>query len=119
MKIKIPVAKPYVKRSLKGFYVNDTEFMEKVLEKTCAFFELEKEKVIARNRFKSRKRELAFARQISMYIIHCHSRVTLKDIGRFFSNRDHSTVLYCLKKVNDYIDINDEATIEAISGIAV
>ncbi len=49
---------------------------------------------------KSRKRKLAFPRQIAMYLCRKHTEDSLADIGRIF-NRDHSTVLHAIKKVNE------------------
>ncbi len=49
---------------------------------------------------KSRKRKLTFPRQIAMYLCRKHTEDSLVDIGRLF-NRDHSTVLHAIKKVNE------------------
>ena len=39
------------------------------------------------------------ARQIAIYLIRRMSGMSLDDIGREFGDRDHSTILHSLKKV--------------------
>jgi chromosomal replication initiator protein len=47
---------------------------------------------------KSRKKEVAFPRQVSMYLSRKHTERALSDIGRAF-NRDHSTVVHSVKRI--------------------
>ncbi len=47
---------------------------------------------------KSRKKDIAFPRQISMYLSRKHTEKALSDIGRAF-NRDHSTVVHSVKRI--------------------
>lgn len=47
---------------------------------------------------RSRKKSLAFPRQVAMYLCRKYTDDSLADIGRAF-NRDHSTVLHSIKKV--------------------
>ena len=51
----------------------------------------------------SRQQAIAMARQIAMYIIREQTQLSLPKIGQLFSNRDHTTVMYACKKVNNYI----------------
>lgn len=46
-----------------------------------------------------RTQDAANARQISMYLIRYMTNLSLDDIGKIFGNRDHSTVLYSIQKV--------------------
>lgn len=48
---------------------------------------------------KSRKKEVALARHIAMYMGHKILKKTLEEIGEYFDNRDHSTVIHGIKKV--------------------
>ncbi len=52
---------------------------------------------------KSRKKEVALARHISMYMSHKILKKTLEEIGEYFDNRDHSTVIHGIKKVQNLI----------------
>jgi chromosomal replication initiator protein len=53
---------------------------------------------------KTRKREVVMARQLSMYLAKQHTKSSLKAIGDNFGGRDHSTVIYSCKTVEDLID---------------
>jgi chromosomal replication initiator protein len=54
---------------------------------------------------KCRKREVAFPRQVGMYLARKHTTVALADIGRAF-NRDHSTVVHSVRVITDLINRN-------------
>ena len=43
---------------------------------------------------------LARPRQIAMYLAKQYTTNSLPDIGRKFSNRDHTTVIHAVKKIN-------------------
>lgn len=51
-------------------------------------------------RSKSRKRAVAFPRQMAMYLCRKHTEETLAEIGKVF-NRDHSTVMHAVKVISD------------------
>ena len=46
-----------------------------------------------------RNRDAVAARQIAMYLIRSMTNLSVVDIGKYFSNRDHSTVLYSIEQV--------------------
>lgn len=50
---------------------------------------------------KSRRRELVYARQLCMYLVHKYSRVTLRTIGERLGGRDHTTVIHSKQTVMD------------------
>ena len=51
-------------------------------------------------RSRSRKRAIAFPRQVAMYLCRKHTEETLAEIGKLFK-RDHSTVMHAVKVVSD------------------
>lgn len=53
---------------------------------------------------KTRKRSIVIARQLSMYLAKNHTNSTLKHIGSNFGDRDHTTVLYSCKSVENLMD---------------
>lgn len=53
-----------------------------------------------------RLREQVQARQVAMFFVKKHTRLSLKQIGNFFGGRDHSTVIYAINTVNDLMDTN-------------
>ena len=50
---------------------------------------------------KWRKREAVFARQLAMVLIDGYTRLSLKQIGREFGGRDHSTVIHSKQTIRD------------------
>lgn len=53
---------------------------------------------------KSRRREVANARQVAMYLAKQLTNKSLKEIGRAIGNRDHATVLHSVKIVADTLE---------------
>jgi chromosomal replication initiator protein len=52
---------------------------------------------------KSRKHEIALARQMAIYLAKQLTQLSLKSIGSNFSNRDHSTVLHSCQTIENYL----------------
>ncbi len=56
-----------------------------------------------------KKNEYVFARQMAMYIIREMTNLSLPEIGKEFSGKNHTTVLYSIRKMEDFIK-QDPAT---------
>ena len=54
-----------------------------------------------------RSRSVAYPRQIAMYLCRKHTTRSLPQIGRFFGNRDHTTVLYAVRKLEEMVKTDD------------
>ena len=48
---------------------------------------------------KKRNRQVAYPRQIAMYLSRELTNLTLPDIGEYFGGRDHSTVIHACEKI--------------------
>ena len=55
-----------------------------------------------------RSRSLARPRQIAMYLAKQNTSNSLPDIGRKFSNRDHTTVIHAVKKIDELMKKDNE-----------
>ena len=55
-----------------------------------------------------RSRSLARPRQIAMFLAKRHTSNSLPDIGKKFSNRDHTTVIHAVKKIEELMKKDDE-----------
>ena len=53
---------------------------------------------------KCRKRYIVLPRQVAMSLISNYTNLTLKNIGKLFGGRDHSTVLYAIDTVQNLCD---------------
>ena len=63
---------------------------------------------VDRMKSKTRKREVVTARQVAMFLCKNHTSEPLKSIGEQFGGRDHSTVIYSIRSVQDLIDTDKE-----------
>ena len=59
-------------------------------------------------RSKNRNKELAFVRQVAMFLMRKLTEKSLRDIGVFLGGRDHSTVMHALDKMERYLENNPE-----------
>ena len=66
-----------------------------IIREVCKFYNIEEQAL----RGQSRVKDTAVARQIAMYLIRSQTHLSLNDIGREFDNRDHTTVLHAIKRV--------------------
>ena len=55
-----------------------------------------------------RKRDLVFARHACCSLARCHTDHSLLDIGNFLGNRDHSTVINCVRQCSDLLEFHHE-----------
>ena len=65
---------------------------------------------------KGRKREIAYPRQIAMYLCRELTGLSLPKIGTEFGGRDHTTVMHACDKITSDIKI-DEKTKELIENL--
>lgn len=56
----------------------------------------------------TRKSSLVRPRQVIMYLLRIHTKMTLRDIGEIFQRKyDHTTVLHSCKLVRDMIEVGE------------
>ena len=94
------------KKILKDFIDNNKktiniEFIQKVV---ASYFNLNIDEMLSARR----SRSLARPRQIAMYLSKILTTNSLPDIGRKFSNRDHTTVIHAVKKIDELIKKDNE-----------
>lgn len=70
-----------------------------IIRESARYFSLSEEDLRGQNRSKN----TATARQISMYLIRTLTNLPLKEIGAEYEDRNHSTVLSSIRKVEDLI----------------
>jgi len=77
--------------------------IDHVKRATMAVFEITKTDIESARR----SRSVAYPRQIAMYLCRKHTTRSLPQIGRFFGNRDHTTVLYAVRKLEEMVKTDD------------
>ena len=77
--------------------------IESIQKTVASFFQISLQDLLSARR----SRSLARPRQIAMYLAKKYTSKSLPEIGRKFSNRDHTTVIHAVKKINQLLQ-NDE-----------
>jgi len=77
------------------------EFIQKIV---ATYFNLNVSEMLSARR----SRSLARPRQIAMYFAKKLTTSSLPEIGRKFSNRDHTTVIHAVKKIEELINKDNE-----------
>ncbi len=79
---------------------NKTISVQNIAKLVADHFEVPMEKLNS----KTRKRNVVIARQLSMFLAKNYTKSSLKTIGHNFGGKDHSTVIYSIKTVQNLID---------------
>jgi chromosomal replication initiator protein len=68
---------------------------------------------------KRRSQNIALPRQIAMYLSRKHTPHSLPELGNAFGGKDHTTVLYAVKKIEENIvtDSKIKYIIEKLQGV--
>lgn len=109
--INISAAKRAIKDVIRvGEYVPTPDV---IVEETARYYALDPEDLRGQRRTKN----TAMARQISMYLMRELTNLSLKDIGEQYENRNHTTVLSSIRKVEDLLsrDPSVSATVRDIT----
>ena len=72
---------------------------EIIIRETARYFSLSSEEIRGQNRSK----QVAKARQVSMYLMRSLTNLTLQEIGEEYQDRNHATVLASIRKVEDLV----------------
>lgn len=76
-----------------------------IQRKVCDYFNISTQDLLS----KGRTKELAYSRQIAMYLARELTNVSLPKIGESFGNRDHSTVMHACDKIKSMM-VSDQET---------
>jgi chromosomal replication initiator protein len=94
-----PITKDMAKNILQDLIEEDekpvtTDLIQKIL---CEHFALK----LADMKAKKRTKEIALPRQIAMYLSKQLTGLSLSDIGKNFGGKDHATVIYACKQIEE------------------
>jgi chromosomal replication initiator protein len=98
----VPLSRQMAAQALSDVFAPSdvTPTMQDVLRVTAQRFDLEPDDLTS----KGRRQELVTPRQIAMYLIRDLTSHSFPEIGEFFGGRDHSTVLYAVRKIQERLD---------------
>jgi chromosomal replication initiator protein len=98
--VDIDLAKKIIKNYVKS--VSREVSVEYIQKTVCEFVGINAD-LLKQN---TRKREVVNARQISMYLAKKYTKNSLKEIGRHFGNKDHSTVIHSIQVVDNLLEVD-------------
>lgn len=89
--------------------------IEEIQKVVCDFFDIPDDLL----RGKSRIKEVAFARQMAMYLSKQMTRYSLKSIGLHFGGRDHTTVIHAVRTIEELLrnGQKNERVVEAVESL--
>lgn len=77
---------------------------ERIMEVVTQFYNIDKDQLLVA----TRRKEAAFPRQVVMYLLRKELNYSFPVIGRKFGGKDHSTIMYGYKKIEDLIDQSED-----------
>jgi chromosomal replication initiator protein len=86
--------------------------IDKIIETVAEYYKVPVNNI----REKNRRKEVAFCRQLAMYIVKSYTNYSLKSIGLHFGGRDHSTVIHAIQHI-EYLKKNDKNILSDIDNI--
>ena len=104
----MPLDLPNVSRAINDMFKSQGEALPTpnlIIDQVCRFFSVEESTL----RGSQKSKGIAEARQTAMYLIRKLTNLSLPDIGKEFG-KDHSTVLYNIRKVETALKKNDTTT---------
>ena len=94
-------------RAVQDMCKDKAEFLpspDVIIEEVCKFYNIDNDAL----RGQGRTKDTALARQIAMYQIRRMTNLSLKEIGKEFDNRDHTTVMHSIDRVEKLMKTNPE-----------
>ncbi|MDO4517226.1 MAG: chromosomal replication initiator protein DnaA [Bacillota bacterium] len=96
-----------VTRAVRDMFKDTTDILpsaDVIIEEVCKFYNIDEDAL----RGQSRTKNTSQARQIAMYLIRSMTKLSLKDIGKEFQNRDHTTVIHSIERIDKLSKSNPE-----------
>ena len=99
--LTLPIVQRYIK-DVVSETLPEPVTVEKIVEEVSRTYNVSSEDIYSRKK----QADIAYARQISMYIVNQVMSLSSTDIGKKF-NKDHTTVLYTIEKIKKKLKENE------------
>ena len=95
-----------IDNTIESILVKNTKVLTStlIIQVVCKFFNIKVSDVLS----EKRSNNVAYPRQIAMYLCRELINMTFPNIGKDFGGRDHSTVLHAYSKISEEYEHNDE-----------
>ena len=97
--VNLELAERVVQKFLGNVRKAKSVSIENIIYATAEYFKISENQILSRKRTK----EIAFARQIAMFLAKDMTTFTLESIGLNFGGKDHATVLYAYNSIKESI----------------
>lgn len=101
------VDKDTVFRAVKGMFKDRSDIVptaDVIIDEVCKFYNIDSDAL----RGQGRTKDISLARQIAMYQIRSMTNLSLKEIGKEFEGRDHTTVLHSIERITKMVKEDPE-----------
>ena len=97
-----------VKRAIEDVIRTGTDIPTpgKIIKETARYYSIKEDEI----KGLSRSKAISEARQVAMYLMRSLTNLSLKDIGEQFDNRNHTTVLSSIRKIEEMIKTDSTMT---------
>ena len=96
-----------VTRAVRDMFKEPSDILptaEVIIEEVGKFYDIDPNAIRGQGRTKA----TSWARHIAIYLTRHMTKLSLKDIGKEFDNRDHTTVLHSIERIEDLIKVDPE-----------
>ena len=101
------VDKDTVFRAVKDMFKDRSDIVptaDVIIDEVCKFYNIDADAL----RGQGRTKDISLARQIAMYQIRSMTNLSLKEIGKEFDGRDHTTVLHSIDRIEKMVKEDPE-----------
>ncbi|MFA5405168.1 MAG: chromosomal replication initiator protein DnaA [Ignavibacteria bacterium] len=103
--INLKIAENVIKRVIGTIKKAKIVSLENIIFTVADYLKVSENSILS----KKRTKEIAFARQVAMYLAKELTSMTLQSIGLYFGGKDHATVLYAYNLIKNLIKKDKEA----------
>lgn len=104
--INLKIAENVIKRVIGNVKKAKIISLENIIFTVADYMKVSENSILS----KKRTKEIAFARQVAMYLAKEMTNMTLQSIGLYFGGKDHATVLYAYNLIKNLIKKDREAS---------
>jgi chromosomal replication initiator protein len=108
----LPITPQLVETTLADMLPRRSEVKpDEIVRKVAESFGVSVESMLGRDR----SRQVAFPRQVAMYLLRSEADISLPQIGEILGGRDHTTVMYGCEKIADVLERDDRLRRQVIT----
>jgi chromosomal replication initiator protein len=86
--------------------------VDDIIQLVSGFYDVKRAELLGKRRHQS----ISLPRQVCMYLVRQHTRLSLEEIGAQFGGRDHSTVIHAVRTIESKQD-QDRSLAETLAGL--